>query len=178
MARVIRKKVPYFNWLISIIADVDHFQDISYNRALEHLFNTEFVWLMEMDANRAQYGLDMRRRYTYRFDEDPRISGPCTVLEMMIALSLQCEENIMTSPDTDDQTSRWFWEMFDTLGLYGMDDRHYDEEYVDYILTRFLNREYEPNGEGGLFFIPDIDRDLREVEIWNQMLWYLDRILI
>lgn len=171
------KQVSYLDWLISIIADSEHFVDISYYRTLDHLFDTEFVWQLEKDANRAQWGLDMRRRYSYEFNEDTRISGPCNVLEMMIALALQCEENIMTSPDTDDQTSRWFWEMFDNLGLYNMDDRHYDEEVVDYILDRFMNREYKPDGEGGLFYIPDIDRDLREVEIWNQMLWYLDRII-
>lgn len=176
MARV-RKKKSYLDWLLSLIADPEHFQEITYYKVLEHIFDTEFVWLMDMDANRAQYGLDMRRRYTDKFGVNAGISGPCNVLEMMIALSLQCEENIMTSPDTDDQTARWFWEMFDNLGLYDMDDHHYDGEAVDYILTRFLNRDYKPDGEGGLFFMPNIDRDLRQVEIWNQMLWYLDRII-
>ena len=81
------KQVSYLDWLISIIADSEHFVDISYYRALDHLFDTEFVWQLEKDANRAQWGLDMRRRYSYEFNEDTRISGPCNVLEMMIALA-------------------------------------------------------------------------------------------
>ena len=172
-----RKKNSYLDWLINLITDKEHFKNVSYFRALEHLYNTEFVWILDMDSNRAQYGLDMRRRYKLETGNVADLSSPCNVLEMMIALSLQGEENIMTGLDTDDQTSRWFWEMFDNLGLYDMDDMHYDRERVEHILSRFMNREYEPDGTGGLFYIPDSGRDLRKVEIWYQMLWYLDRIL-
>lgn len=41
--------------------------------------------------------------------------------------------------------------MIMTMGLGHMDDDHYDAEQVDYILRRFLDRQYEPNGEGSIF---------------------------
>lgn len=58
-----------------------------------------------------------------------------------------------------------------------MDDAYFDERYADKVITRFLNREYEPNGAGGLFRIKDCPYDLRSVEIWYQMCWYFDSIL-
>ena len=57
-----------------------------------------------------------------------------------------------------------------------MSDNHYDETYVDEVITRFLDRDYQPNGKGGLFTIRHCDDDLREVEIWYQLCWYLDTI--
>jgi hypothetical protein len=48
---------------------------------------------------------------------------------------------------------------------------------VDYVLDRFLDRDYEPDGRGGLFRVKHTDEDLRFVEIWYQMNWYLDELL-
>ena len=39
-----------------------------------------------------------------------------------------------------------------------------------------MNREYEPNGKGGLFTIRGCEEDLTEVEIWYQLNWYLNTI--
>ena len=61
-----------------------------------------------------------------------------------------------------------------SLGLGAMHDANYDPEYVDSVIDRFLDREYESNGEGGLFTVKHTNRDLRTVEIWCQMCWYLD----
>ena len=40
-----------------------------------------------------------------------------------------------------------------------------------------MNRTYSPDGDGGLFTVRNCDRDLRNVEIWIQMCWYLDTIV-
>ena len=58
-----------------------------------------------------------------------------------------------------------------------MNDILYDERVVVSTIHRFLDREYEFDGHGGLFVIKDTDVDLRGVEIWHQMCWYLDRYL-
>ena len=76
-----------------------------------------------------------------------------------------------------DRTTQWFWNMIVNLGLGGMVDALVDIEEVDKIIERFLNREYEPNGRGGLFTIDNCEEDLREVEIWYQLCWYLDSIV-
>ena len=101
---------------------------------------------------------------------------PCSVLEMMLALSIRCEEHIMDDPEIGNRTGEWFWIMIVNLGLGSMDDTRYDEEYVDDILDKFLNREYDADGTGGLFPVRNpryAQYDLRNVDIWYQLNWYL-----
>ena len=57
-----------------------------------------------------------------------------------------------------------------------MYDSNYDKRVVESHLNRFLRREYEPNGKGGLFTVRNRKCDLRDVEIWYQLNWYLDSI--
>ena len=58
-----------------------------------------------------------------------------------------------------------------------MNDAKFSESYADDVITRFLNRRYKRNGEGGLFTVEHCKSDLRSAEIWYQMCWYLDGIL-
>lgn len=82
----------------------------------------------------------------------------------------------MDDPSIGNRTSQWFWRMITNLGLGHMNDDVYSKKEVSYILKRFLDREYERDGRGGLFRIRNAD-DLRNVEIWTQLLWYLDTII-
>ena len=82
----------------------------------------------------------------------------------------------MDDPDLGDRTSQWFWRMIVSLGLGSMVDERFDISMVHDVVERFLNREYEPNGKGGLFTIRHCEYDLRDVEIWYQLCWYLDSI--
>ena len=75
------------------------------------------------------------------------------------------------------RTGQWFWGMIRNLGLSPMNDSNFDAEFVDDVIARFLNREYEPDGKGGLFTIKNCDHDLRTVEIWRQLSWYLGSIM-
>jgi hypothetical protein len=95
---------------------------------------------------------------------------------MMTALAVRCEETIMDDALFGNRTGQWFWGMIHNLGLSPMTDSNFDKEYVDEVITRFLNREYEPNGKGGLFTVRHCNRDMRTVEIWCQLSWYLDSI--
>ena len=83
----------------------------------------------------------------------------------------------MDDPRYGDRTAQWFWGMITNLGLSPMKDRKFDERFVDDVVDRFLDREYRPDGKGGLFHIKDCDGDLRDLEIWRQLLWYLDTIV-
>lgn len=83
----------------------------------------------------------------------------------------------MDDPGIGDRTGQWFWGMITNLGLGGLNDDRYDPDYVDDVLDRFLDRDYDPDGRGGLFTIRHCDADLRDVQIWTQMLWYLDTIV-
>lgn len=136
-----------------------------------------------MDENRAIDGLDLRYRFCYEKSyeysalEAELKDKPCSVLEMMVALAQRFEEQIMDNPDIGNRMPEWFSYMLENLGLDGMDDDHFNEQIVGQKVDRFLKREYLPNGQGGLFYIPDTSRDLRDVEIWYQACWFFDSII-
>lgn len=169
----------YFEWLSNLVTRNRVSKQVSYNKLLTHLDKTRFRYSIPLDRNRASDGVDLRYRFascTGYHVNDVRV-GPCSVLEMMIALSIRCEENIMDDPDIGDRTGQWFWGMITSLGLNGQYDTRYDPDLADDILDRFLDREYDPDGKGGLFYIPDCDVDMRDIQIWRQMTWYLDTIV-
>ena len=169
----------YFEWLCELI-NIERFsKQLTYRKLLMRLHNVEFTWFIPHDDNRADDGVQLRRRYALIRD-DMRLAnyilGPCSVLEMMVALAIRCEENIMDDALMGNRTGHWFWGMVHRLGLSRMTDARFDRDYVDNALARFLNREYEPNGEGGLFTIKHCMDDMRTVEIWCQLSWYLGSI--
>ena len=171
--------IDYFDWMYNLVCRNRYSKNISFKKLFSYLNDTKFTYSIRMDLNRAKDGTELRRRYANEFkiaNIYDRICGPCSVLEMMIALAIRCEETIMDDENFGDRTDQWFWDMMKNLGLGHMDDDEFDEEYVSSVITRFLNRDYEPDGRGGLFFVRNCDIDLRDVEIWIQMLWYLDNI--
>ena len=171
--------IDYFDWMYNLVCRNRYSKNISFKKLFSYLNDTKFTYSIRMDLNRAKDGTELRRRYANEFkiaNIYDRICGPCSVLEMMIALAIRCEETIMDDENFGDRTDQWFWDMMKNLGLGHMNDDEFDEEYVSDVITRFLNRDYEPDGRGGLFFVRNCDIDLRDVEIWIQMLWYLDNI--
>lgn len=172
-------KDEYFNWLSEFVCRGPD----SYSRLLAHLHRTTFRYLIPKDLNRAEDGEALRYRFALiqypGFSPDTILDildRPCSVLEMMVALAIRCEEDIMDDPNIGNRTGQWFWGMIVNLGLGAMRDSRYDEQYVDYALDTFLNREYDYDGAGGLFTVRNCDRDMRDVEIWHQLCWYLDEI--
>ena len=167
----------YFEWMYDLVCGYSDRSVVSYRELLWYLNDVEFLYYIRDDYNRASDGMDLRRRFAYDFIDvdhaEDYILGPCTVLEMMIALALRCEE-IMDDPDYGDRTSQWFWKMIVNLGLGGMNDEHFDVYLVDDVITNFLDRTYEPDGRGGLFVIRNCTRDLRDASIWQQMIWFID----
>jgi hypothetical protein len=135
-----------------------------------------------MDDNRAVDGIDLRYRFAYEKHYHQAMIAeyidvkPCSVLEMMVALAYRCEEQIMDNQEYGNRTRQWFMGMIENLGLLGMTNNAFDEFYVDRVITRLLHRDYKPNGEGGLFTVRNYRRDLRLVEIWYQMSWYLSEV--
>lgn len=172
----------YFEWMCNLVCNDQYSKKVTYHRLLEQLHSTEFYYILPMDGNRAEDGINLRYRFGRTNCYNSRMIAsyldirPCSVLEMMIALSVRCEDQIMENEDLGDRTGQWFWNMIVSLGLGSMIDSKYDPDYVDDVLHRFMEREYERNGEGGLFTVNNPRLDMRSVDIWYQMNWYLDEI--
>lgn len=170
----------YFDWMYRLVFG----EDPSYTKLLQHLNSIGFFFTSTVprDSNRADDGIELRYRFAYETGIDyPAASSclddhPCTVLEMMIALSLRCEEQFMANPDIGNRTGEWFRKMLGNLGLSEMTDLYFDRQLVERVILRFLRRMYDPDGKGGLFYIPGCEKDLTRAEIWYQMCWYLDSI--
>ena len=180
MARRVINKISkqYFEWLTDIVCGERYSKAVSYDRLLSFLHSVEFTYLILKDRNRAEDGINLRYKFALSKGDVglcDLIEGPCSVLEMMIALAVRCEDHLMEDPLVGNRTGQWFWGMIVSLGLGSMTDSRFDEEYVEEVIERFLNRDYEPDGRGGLFTIDDCEYDMRTVEIWYQLHYYLNK---
>lgn len=171
----------YYKWLIDMIK-CESISVNNYSKLLFHLYNIEFIPIMELDENRALDGINLRYRYCDDIGINENIidsmlkNRGCSILEMMIALSLRCEEDIMGDPN-DIKVSKWFWIMINNLGFTNMTNANFDKQYVDLIIDNFIKRKYKCNGENGGLFIVNNGNDLTKIEIWYQMCWYLNSII-
>lgn len=171
----------YYIWLKSVSGISEDYEMLA-----DKLRRTPFVWLVDMDANRAKDGQILRYSYAVERNYDKEIcaeveeylSGPCSLLEFLVALARRIETDIMAEGGIDDRTGEWFEEMLDNLGLLEFDDKHYKENRVDYILNRFMSRKYGENGAGNVF--KNVEKgtakggpNFRDLEIWSQAQQYL-----
>lgn len=176
MSRSIEQR--YFSWLCNLVCDNQFYKFRDYTKLLKTLYSREFYWKIPLDSNRASDGCELRRRFAYenRFGDDDiadMLRSPCTVLEMMVGLAVRCEDEIMHDDYIGDRTSTWFWGMIENMGLVQMNDQFYEKYEVNDRITDMLERHYHPSGLGGLFKVYLNKCDMRDVEIWYQMQYYL-----
>lgn len=172
----------YFEWLTSRVCTPDK---VVYSRLLSQLYDIDFRYTHALDANRESDGMDLR----LIFADEESVPHPvmeaimsqkqCSVLEMMIALAIRCQ-NEYTGNDYENEVGKapyLFWSMIQSMGLeYNVDDG-YSEEDTKFFVWRMLDRRYLKNGRGGLFTVPDINKDMTKEDIWYQMLWYVEYVL-
>lgn len=171
-------KDRYTKWMYNIVCENVCGKNITYYKLFSLLNNLYFETDFLKDDNRAQDGIDMRYHFLYeRGLNDPNweLSGPCTIWEMILALSIRMEKTITYDYQYGDRTKQWFWSMLGSLGIGYMTDMLFDASIVKEVINKLLKHEYESNGNGGLFFIPNTKFDLRKVEIWDQMMLYLNQ---
>ena len=172
----------YLEWLMD---EVDGNQKL-FKNVLNHLFHISFYVDYKhfpKDVNRMRDGINLRYRFFTNTMGIPRSEVDlyfkdmdCSVLEMMVALAIRCEETIMDDTKYGDRTSQWFWDMMKSLGLAYMTNDAYEPIKVEQIVSKFMDHDYERNGRGSLFTIRRCQEDLRDVDIWTQLCWYLDSI--
>lgn len=177
-----KENKDYFEWMYDMAVNPKYTKGESYYDVCRKLHEIEFYSIIEMDDNRKEDGMSLRYRFArkanYNLDWFYDVEGPCSVFEMMVALCLRIEEEIMCN-FKEDRTSVWFLDMLQSLGLDVFPDTDSpceNDEEIEAIVDRFLEREYERDGKGGLFTVRDPRKDLRDVEIWYQAMWYLNEI--
>ena len=174
-----RVKLDYFEWMCDVVCGDSIRKPFTYKRLLSFLHDVEFTYFVPYDENRAAEGVALRYRYCLLRDcEDLEwcLTGPCSVLEMMLALAINCE-NLMDDPEIGNRTAQWFWNMITNMGLGAMHDINYNEALVSDVVARFLDRDYEPDGRGGLFRVKNWHRDMRTAEIWHQLMAYINTLV-
>ena len=178
-----RMSQAYFDWMCHLVSDTKYLRGKSYSKLLRLLHGSEFIYILDMDGNRAADGADLRLRFAYEHSRSISVQDlyseaelPCSIFEMMVALAVRCEEHIMDDESFGDRTSKWFWQMIISLGLFSLDDSRFNQRTAEDVLTIFLRREYEPTGRGGLFTVESPRYDMTTLEIWGQLMAYLDAI--
>lgn len=165
----------YREWLVSQACDLCS-EYGSYYELFTYLYSREFVPSLGRDADRAYDGISLRVNFINEegYDIQPEDFGSCRVLELIVALALRCEGFL---EEQDDHTGRWIHDMLVSLEVDELTDGYFDEwqacESVDILLSRRYNR----NGRGGLFTVKKRNTDMRKIEIWYQMCWYLDEVM-
>lgn len=162
----------YFSWLCAKVINVENSTpSLSYDTLLRTLHNTEFVWLLSGDDNRAEDGVELRGEFLIEADipDQPEWRNlGCSLLEMLIAFSRRA--NFMT----DVSTHEWFWHFIHNLELDKYNDApQATTDEIAEILYNVVWRQYNYDGRGGIFPINDPTHDQTQVEIWYQFCEYL-----
>ena len=185
---VVDLDTEYFLWLCNDIGLDSRSKD--YRQLVRLVYDQEYYWSVANDDNRCTDAEKLRDAFTETMDYEDDILyhtiGPCSVLEMLVALAKRFDYMILDStPEFKTfphqlRPCRWFWEMLDNLGLLRFSDEYFEganegqtlDELND-ILSTLLERTYKSTGEGGLFPLQHPKKDMRKVEIWYQMSEYI-----
>lgn len=168
----------YFEWLCDLI-EVEQ-ANRSYWILANALHKKEFRWYIPNDDNRASEGVNLREQFCdehnvpYVFDI---FNGPCSMLELLVGLAFRCE-SIMMDDDNYIPMRDWFWKLIKNVGLDKFPDEvihdSWEEDKIDIILDKIIDRKYQRNGRGGgLFPLKSSKKDQRKVELWYQLNEYL-----
>ena len=175
----------YWDWLLDKIEykkiDLDE-----YSLLLKEMFRTNFIWFddpseIAMDENRAKDGKYLRCMFDldsgyhiYDYFED--IGKDCSVLEMILALAIRIENEIMGYGT--EEYGKWFWAMISNLGLKRYRNNAFDEVKVRRILNDFIWRKREcflfKPGEKIYTKTYTNIHDFKNLEIWEQMSIWLN----
>ena len=171
----------YFEWMYSsVFTDSEGNYIPCYHELLQYLNSINFRYTIAMDGNRESDGISLRYHYGwYEHVPDAVIASeidiyPCSVLEMMVALSRRMESDVMGDSDYGNRTHIWFFNMLESLGIEDMTDENFSEFIVANAIDNWMDHNYASDGKGGLFTLKCPYQDLRRVEIWEQAMWWLN----
>lgn len=159
----------YFKWLCNKVCDEDDFN--AYKDLLMCLYTIPFKVspLAPMDENRINDCYTLRDEF---FMWNPEMNkntdlGEISVLEVIIEL---CRRMLYILDGYLLTENVLFYELMDNLNV--LNDRNID--LIRLKVEMFIARQYDSNGNGGLFPLQNPTKNQRYVELWYQMQAYLD----
>ena len=163
----------YFDWLYNQIKEEE---SLRFKNFIFEFHSIPFICIIPNDDNRAEDGCQLRYRFAdLNNNSDPPLSGACTILEMLIALANRMDF-ILFDEAKGERCPKWFWLFIDNLKLQKYDNDESAEskkKFNKIVLRKFVKREYQGDGRGGLFPLNSPANDQRHVEIWYQMMDYI-----
>lgn len=173
----------YYRWLCSELG-VDP-KESKIESVCSMMMISPFVSDMWEDQNIVESALYSRREFVR--DQDPiakrefyRAMGECSVLEVIAILIRKMSYMLLGNHLASSNQGALFFELLDNLGLSWINDDAFsrDEdgcrEYIEDVMSRFVGREYEENGDdGGLFPLENPPEDMREMSLFQQLDAYL-----
>lgn len=168
-------KRAYFDHLVDKICDKKH-QKVDYIPLLDLLHSMKFEWSIDMDENRVGDGLVLRKKwlqnegiyeYLYEFD-DEKVS----VLEVLIGIAERIEYDVGNMMDGD-FTSERFWMLLRNLDIEKYDASNYKPLNIKEKVRNWMARKYKKDGSGSIFPMKKCQKDMRTLQIWDQMNLYL-----
>lgn len=169
----------YIEWVCVGQLKMDAKEFSKYNALIHTLVKIPFTYIHPMDENRLVDGLSLRKEYEHVTEADlslePNYLEQVSVFEVIAALAIRCENAIMRDVTIGDRTKVWFFEMLQNLDILKWDFEHLQYEYTDDIcqkVNRWMKREIEKDGTGGLFPLKHPHTNQKNEQLWNQMMAY------
>ena len=170
----------YFEYLAGMVFDVD--SDIpsqTYWCMLGQLHKTPYVWYIPNDDNRAMDGKDFRYEFEPTSTQGWLYNEPCSFLEMLLGVARRMD--FLLGEDLEgvkNYVGYYARELLRNCQLLHISDAEWTDESeaeIDAVLERIMEHKYNYRGQGGLFPIAKpVGRDMRAVEIWDQLCAYIE----
>lgn len=164
----------YIEWLVTSSGlGLDRSIDInSIVGVLTLLQNTDFTF-SSMDRPRVDDAFDLRSIYVdncIKINDDPRVYGCSSVLEVLIAFAIRVDMEVVGNP-SDPRPDILFLNWIKNLGVLITDDKWTVEKsnLVRKKLSKWMNRDYKDDGKGSIFPLKSPSFDFYKADMWDQM---------
>lgn len=165
----------YFLWLNGL---VDYnLPNHYYIKINQILFRKKFKAFLGLDGNRIEDGKALRERYIEETKDlhCPQHEEPCSVFELLVALAIRMDYILSNKTDL---TGKWYSLFIENLGISEYAVNQLDDPLVqseiEQIINKFIERRYDNMGRGGIFPLQFPLGNQRRLEIWYQMMDYIE----
>lgn len=173
----------YFKWLKEQITGSETADIEEYDILVTTMSVMPFTYVVDMDSNRMWDGLYLRNIF---YDDHAAFEGEltqeCSLLEALVGLAYRMSFDVFS--DMGKSTADWFWEFMENLGATFYTDAVLEGRFVDSeenyrgelidLLKGFMDRTYKDTRHGNVFKYKRDRKDIKQVELWYQMHYYIE----